>query len=62
MITESTDIDGFFIQLSILMAAEKNSETIWRTTPVTGDDDDFHDYRPRLFDPANEKNRMPSRC
>jgi len=46
MITESTDIDRFIIQLSTLMAAEKSPETIWRTTPVTGDDDNYHDYRP----------------
>jgi hypothetical protein len=34
MITASTDIDRFIIQLSTLMAAEKSSETNWRTRRV----------------------------
>jgi len=54
MITESMDIDRFIIQLGTLMAAEKSSETNWRTWRVTGDDDNCHDYRPRLFDSAND--------
>jgi len=36
------------------MAAEKSSETDSRKRRVTGDDDNYHDKRPRLFDPANE--------
>jgi len=52
MITASTDIDRFIIQLSTLMAAKKSSETNSRTRRVTGDDENYHDYRPRLFDPA----------
>jgi hypothetical protein len=58
MITESTDIDRFIIQLSTLMAAEKSSGTNSRTRRVTGDDDNYHDYRPRLFDLAYERNRI----
>jgi len=61
MITESTDIDRFIIQLSTLMAAEKSSETIGHTRCVSGDDDSYHDYRTQLFDPANERNRIRSR-
>jgi len=61
MITASTDIDRFIIQLSTLMAAEKSSETYSRTSRVTGDEDNYHDCRPRLFDPANERNRIRSR-
>jgi hypothetical protein len=34
MITARTDIDRFIIQLSTLMAAEKSSETNWRTRHV----------------------------
>jgi hypothetical protein len=34
MITASTDIDRFIIQFSTLMAAEKSSETNWRTRRV----------------------------
>ena len=56
MITASTDIERFINQLRTLMAAEKSSETNCRTRPVTGDD-----YRPRLFDLANERNRTRSR-
>jgi len=58
MITASTDINRFIIQLSTLMAAEKSSETNSHTRRVTGDDENYHDYRPRLFDPANERNRI----
>ena len=61
MITASMDIDGFIVQLSTLMAAEKSSETNSRTRRLTGDDDNHHDYRPRVFDPANERNRIRSR-
>jgi len=61
MITASTDIDRFIIQLSALMAVEKTSENNSRTRRVTGDDENYHDYRPRLFDPANERNRIRSR-
>jgi len=61
MFTASTDIDRFIIQLSTLMAAEKSSEANRRTRRVTGDGDNYHDYRPRLFDPANERNRIRPR-
>jgi len=61
MITASTDIDRFISQLSTLMAAEKSWETNSRTRRVTGNDETYHDYRPRLFDPANERNRIRSR-
>jgi len=56
MITASTEIDRFITQLSTLMAAEKSSETNWRTRRVatmmtiitsTG------------FDPTNKRNRIP---
>jgi hypothetical protein len=43
------------------MAAEKSLETNRRTRRVTDDDDNYHDYRPRLFEPANERNRIRSR-
>jgi len=46
MITASTDIDRFIIQLSTLMAAEKSSETNWHTRRATGDDDNYHDNSP----------------
>jgi len=59
MITASTDIGRFIIQLGTLMAAEKNSETDSRTRHVTGDDENYHDYWPQLFCPANERNRIP---
>jgi hypothetical protein len=61
MITARRDIDRFIIQLSTLMAAEKSSETNWHTRRVTCDDGNYHDYRPRLFDLANERNRIRSR-
>jgi hypothetical protein len=61
MITESTDINRFIIQLSTRMAADKTSGTNSRTRRVTGDDDNYHDYRPRLFDPANERNGIRSK-
>ena len=61
MITARTDIERFIIQLSTLMAAEKSSETNRRTRRVMGDGDNYHDYRPRLFIPANERNRIRSR-
>jgi len=61
MFTASTDIDRFIIQLSTLLAAEKSSETNRRTRRVTGDGDNYHDYSPPLFDPANERNRIRSR-
>jgi len=60
MITASTDIDRFIIQLSTLMAVEKSSETNYRTRRVTGDDDNYQDCRPGLFDPASERNRIRS--
>jgi len=56
MITASTDIDRFITQLSTLMAAEKSSETDSPTRRVTGDDDNYQAYRPRLFELANERN------
>jgi len=56
MITASTDIYHFIIQLGTLMAAEKCSETNWRrrrvaimTTIITNTG----------FDPTNERNRIP---
>ena len=45
MTTASTDLYRYNIQLSPLMAAEKSSETNWRTRRVTGnDDDDYLQY------------------
>jgi len=61
MIGASTDIDHFIIQLSTLMVAEKSSETNWHMRCVTSDDDNHHGYRPQLFDPANDRNRIRSR-
>ena len=61
MTTASTDLDRFNIQLSTLMAAEKSSETNRPTRRGTGDGDNYHDYSPRLFDPANERKRIRSR-
>jgi len=59
--TTSTDIDCFIIQLSTLMAAEKSSETNGRMRRVTSNGDNYHDYRLRVFDPANERNGIRSR-
>ena len=56
MITASTDIEHFISRLRTLMAAKKRSETNCHTRPVTGDD-----YRLRLLDLANERNRKQSR-
>jgi len=56
--TASTDLDRYNIQLSPLMAAEKSSETNWRTRRVTGNEDNYHEYRTRRFDPAYERNRI----
>jgi len=56
MITASMDINRFIIQLSTLMAAQKSSETNCRMRHFTGNGDNYHDYRLRVFDPANEKN------
>jgi len=61
MITASPDIDHFIIQLSTPMAAEKISEANSHTRRVTGDDENYHDYTARRFDPANERNRIQSR-
>ena len=58
MTTASTDHDRYNIQLSPLMAAEKGSENNWRTSRVTGNDDNYHEYRTPLFDPAYEGNRI----
>jgi len=60
MITARTDIDPVIIQLSTLMAVVKSSETNCRTRRITRDDHNYHDYRPRLLGPANERNRMRS--
>jgi len=60
MITASPDINCFIIQLSTLMAAEKSWETNSRMRRVTSDNDNYQDYRPRLLDPANERNRIQS--
>ena len=54
MITASTEINRFTIQVSTLMAAEISSGTNSRMRRVTGDDDNSHDYRPRVINPANE--------
>jgi len=51
---EAPSVDQFIIQLSH-MRAVKSSTTNWRTRRVTSNDDD-HEYRTRLFDPANERN------
>jgi len=61
MVTARKDIDRLIIQFSTLMVAEKSSETNSRTRRVTGDGDNYHDYRPRLYDPAIERNRIRSR-
>jgi len=61
MITESMDIDCFIVQLSTLMSAEKCSETICHTRLITGDDDSYHNYRTRPFDPVNERRQIRSR-
>ena len=47
----------FIIQLRYLTAPGLSSETNWRIVGVSGDDNNYHDYRPRQFDPANERNR-----
>jgi hypothetical protein len=56
MTTASTDLDCHNIQFSPIMAAEKSLETNWRTRRVTGNDDNYHEYRTCLFDPAYERN------
>jgi len=54
MISASMNIDHYIIQFSTLMAAEKSSETNWRTRRITGNDNNYHDYCPRLLDSAND--------
>jgi len=61
MITESMDIDHFIIHFSTRTVAEMSSETNWCTRHVTGDDDNYHNYGLRRFDPANARNRIWSR-
>jgi len=61
MITASTNIDCFIIDFCTLMAAEKSSETDCLTRQVTRNDDNYHDYRPQLYNPANERNCIRSR-
>jgi hypothetical protein len=61
MITASTAINRCIIHLSTLMAAEKSLETNLRTRHITADDDNYHEYRPRQFTPANERNLVRSR-
>jgi len=56
--TASMDHDCYNIQLSLLMAAEKSSETNWRRRRVTGNDDNYHEYWTTLFDSAYERNRI----
>jgi hypothetical protein len=46
MITASMDMDCFIMQLNTLMAAEQSLETNSHTRRVTGDDDNYYDYRP----------------
>jgi len=59
VITASTDVDRFIIQLSHFMAPRMSSETNWHKRRVAGgEDDNYHAYRTRLFDPANERNRI----
>jgi len=43
------------------MAAEKSSENKCRMRCVAGDDARCLDYRTRLYDPANDRNRVRSR-
>jgi hypothetical protein len=62
MMTESTDINRFIIRLITMMAAENSSGTNSRTRRVTGDDDNHYDSRLPLLNPANERNRIRSRC
>jgi hypothetical protein len=56
---EAWSIDHSIIQLSHLMAV-KSSETNWRTRRVTGNYDEYHEYKTQLSDPANERNRIRS--
>ena len=69
MITASTDIYRFIIQLSTLMGAEKSSETNSRMRRVTGDDDNImttdRDYsirpmRETEYDRDIESNIIPT--
>jgi len=56
---QAQSLDHSIIQLSHLMPA-KSSETNWRMMPDTGDDDDYHEYRTRVFDTANKRNSIRS--
>ena len=49
MITASTDMDRFIMQLSTLMAAEKSTETNLRTRRVARNDDNYQEYRIRPY-------------
>jgi hypothetical protein len=51
---QAQNLDHSIIQLSHLIAL-KNSETNWRMMRVTGDDDDYREYRKRLYGTANKK-------
>ena len=59
MITASTDIDRFSIQLSTLLAAEKSSETTQCTRRIAGNDDHDHKYR-ILPDQGEISNTIPT--
>jgi len=58
MITASTDVDRFIIPLGTLLAVVKSAETNSHMNHITSDNDNYHDYRLRLFDRANERNRI----
>jgi len=59
MITARTDLDHFINQLSNVMVSRISSETNLHMRRVTGGkDDNCHEYKPRLFDPANVRNRI----
>lgn len=60
-ITATMDIYRFIIQLSTLMTMKKSSEAIWGMRCVTEDDNNYHDYRPSLCNPANGRNIIRSR-
>jgi len=60
-ITANMDIDRFIIQFSTLIPAEKSSESNSRMRRITSDDDNYQDYSLRLFELANERNRIRSR-
>jgi len=55
-------LNQFNIRLSQEKAPVLSSETNWCIARVTSNDDDDHNYRPRLFTPADERNQIRSRC